>query len=196
MIATLKGEVTEKIAGIVVLEVHGVGYGVLVTDEAYSRTNLGEEVKLYVYEHIREDSHDLFGFSSLITKQLFEQLISVNGVGPKMALAIMNIGTGNDVRSAIARGDTKWLVQASGVGKRVAERVVVDLKDKVGLAVAADATSFLQDADAQTAMQDDAVQALIALGFTLHDAAHALKSIDQKLTTEERVKQALKGSAL
>ena len=133
MIATLTGQVAEKIADVVVLDVRGVGYGLLVTSEDFGALVTGQSVKLYIYEHIREQAHDLYGFARLDTKQLFEQLLSVSGVGPKMALSVLSIASGDDVRRAIASGDLKLIQRANGVGKRVAERVVVELKDKVGL---------------------------------------------------------------
>src|SRR3989344_4496154 len=127
MIATLNGVVSEKLADVVVLDVHGIGYGLYVTTEDFGRLAGGEEAKVYVYEHIREQSHDLFGFLSRDTKSLFEQLLDVNGIGPKMALNVLSIGSADQVRSAIADGDVKFLQRASGVGKRVAERAVVEL---------------------------------------------------------------------
>ena len=188
MIATLNGIVAEKLSGLLVLEVGDVGYGLLVTNEDYGILNTGETAKLYIYEHIRENTYDLFGFSSLDSKKLFEQLLEVNGVGPKMALNILGVGTADAVRAAIAAGDTKFIQAATGVGKKVAERVVVDLKDKVGLISSEGATDFLQG----PAMQDEAVQALVALGFSAQDATLALHKIDDKLPTEDRIKQALK----
>lgn len=194
MIATLSGLVHEKLADTVVLEVQGVGYGVYVTAEDYGKLASGEQTKLYVYEHIREQSHDLFGFLSRDTKNLFEQLLEVNGVGPKMALNMLSIGSPTDVRQAIASGDTKFIQGANGVGKRVAERVVVDLKDKVGLVgVDLESTGMLQSDD--KLMKDEAIEALVALGYTTGDAAAALQKVDAKLPTEDRIKQALKGSA-
>jgi Holliday junction DNA helicase RuvA len=144
---------------------------------------------MYMHEHIRENSHDLYGFCSLDSKRLFEQLLEVNGVGPKMALNILGVGSADAVRTAIAAGDTKFIQAASGVGKRVAERVIVELKDKVGLVSSEGATDFLQG----PAMQDEAVQALVALGFTPQDATIALQAVDEKLSTEDRIKHALKG---
>ena len=188
MIATLTGTVAEKLVGVLVLEVGGVGYGLLVTNEDFDKLDVGEETKVYVYEHIRENSHDLYGFCSLDSKSLFEQLLEVNGVGPKMALNILDVGSADAVRAAIAAGDTKFIQAASGAGKRVAERVIVELKDKVGLVSSEGATDFLQG----PAMQDEAVQALVALGFSAPDAAYALQKVDDKLPTEERIKQALK----
>lgn len=191
MIATLTGTVTERINDIVVLDVHGVGYGVLVTSEDAGNLPSGKTAKLFIYEHIREQSYDLFGFIGVVTKQLFEQLLSVNGVGPKMALAILSTGSTNDVRLAIAEGNVKFLQSANGVGKKVAERVVVDLKDKVGLAVNDSATSFLTSPSANG---DDAHAALVALGYSAQDASNALNGVDTALSTEERVNIALKGS--
>lgn len=192
MIATLTGVVAEKTTDQIVLDVNGVGYGLLVTVEDFGRLTTGERAKVYVYEHIRETSYDLFGFTTLDTKQLFEQLLDVNGVGPKMALSVLNIGNTSQVRASIAGGDVKSIQKANGVGKRVAERIVVDLKDKVGLAgVELSATGMLQSEN--LLRQDEAVEALIALGYTPQDAASALQNIDNTLPTEERIKRALKG---
>ncbi len=191
MIATLFGTVSEKLADMVVLDVQGVGYGLNVVAEDYGRLAAGEQAKLYIYEHIREQSHDLFGFLTKDTKSLFEQLLDVNGVGPKMALNMLSIGTAQEVRQAIASGDVKFIQRASGVGKRVAERVVVELKDKVGL-VGVDlvSTGLLQATD--TLMKDEAVEALVVLGYSAADAAQALQSVDPELPAEDRIKQALK----
>jgi Holliday junction DNA helicase RuvA len=191
MIATLNGVISEKLPDVVVLEAAGVGYGLFVTTEDYGRLTVGDIAKLYVYEHIREQAYDLFGFVGLDTKLLFEQLLGVNGVGPKMALAILSIGPSNDVRAAIATGDVKFITLAQGVGKRVAERVVVDLKDKVGLqGVDLAATGMLQGES--VLMQDEAVEALVALGYAPADAAKALKNVPEELPTEDRIRQALK----
>lgn len=192
MIATLEGIIDEQLTDSVIVNVHGVGYGVVVTTEDNGQLAAGKSAKLYIHEHIRENSHDLFGFTSRDTKQLFEQLLGVNGVGPKMAISILSIGTANEVRAAIAAGDVKSIQRANGVGKRVAERVVVDLKDKVGLsAVDLSDTGLLLSET--SVLGDEAAQGLIALGYTPADAALALKKVDSDLSTEERIKQALKG---
>jgi Holliday junction DNA helicase RuvA len=192
MIATLNGVVSEKLANVVVLDVAGLGYGLYVTNEDYGILASGQPAKVYVYEHIREQSHDLFGFVTLDTKNLFEQLLGVNGVGPKMALAVLSVGSGSSVRIAIAGGDTKYIQQASGVGKRVAERIVVELKDKVGLeGVDLAATGMLQGEG--LLMKDEAVEALVSLGYTAQDAATALAKVSADLSTEERIKLALRG---
>lgn len=190
MIATLSGQVSEKLADSVVLDVQGVGYGVYITAEDYGRLTSGETAKLYIYEYVREQAHDLFGFLARDTQDLFEQLLDVNGVGPKMALNMLSIGSATAVRTAIASGDVKFIQRASGVGKRLAERVVVELKDKVGLSgVDIEASGLLQSED--TLLKDEAVQALVALGYSPADASRALQQVDAELPVQERVKQAL-----
>jgi len=192
MIATLSGVVSEKLADIVVLDVQGVGYGVYVTAEDQSHLAAGETAKLYIYEYVREQAHDLFGFITRDTQALFEQLLDVSGVGPKMALNMLSIGSSTEVRTAIAGGDVKFIQRASGVGKRLAERVVVELKDKVGLlGIDLESTGLLQSED--KLLKDEAVEALVALGYSAADAAQALQKVDAKLPTEERIKQALSG---
>lgn len=189
MIATLAGVVTEKIGNLTVLEVGGVGYGVLVTTSDLGRLVTGEKSKLYIYENIREDSHDLFGFLALEDQKLFEQLLSVKNVGPKVAMSVLDIGTANDVRAAIASGDVKRLQTAKGVGKRAAEQIVVELRDKVGLAAGVGAEDIVTRGGVNAS--DEAVQALLALGYSETDAVLALKNIDPLLSTEDRIRQAL-----
>ena len=190
MIATLRGVATEYINNLVVIEVDGLGYGVIMTASEIGALQLGHEHKLYIHEHIKEDAHDLFGFSSLENKRLFEQLLSVKNVGPKVALAVLDIGNSNDVRSAIAGGDVKRLQTAKGVGKRAAEQIVVELRDKVGAPVGDAAEQLIGRAGVNS--QDEAVQALVALGYADADAQSALTNIDPTLPTEDRIKLALK----
>lgn len=192
MIATLTGTVSEKFEDSIVLDVAGVGYGLLVTNEDYGRLATGQNAKVYVHEHIREDSHDLFGFVLKDTQKLFEQLLSVKNVGPKVALAVLGIGPAAAVRGAIAAGDVKLLQTAKGVGKRAAEQMVVELRDKVGLAAGVDAESIVTRGGVN--LTDEAVQGLLALGYSESDAAAALKDVDATLPVEERIKIALKGS--
>ncbi len=189
MIARLRGEVIEHDSAQVIVECAGVGYGVYVCVDEQSSMPVGSSCDLFIAEQIKEDAHELFGFNKRSRKDLFLLLISVNGVGPKAAMAIMNIGSEGQVRNAIAGGDTKFITAAKGVGKKVAERAVVDLKNKVGLEASDDATDFLNDAS----VTDEAVEALTALGHSAQDAAELLRSVDKALPTGERVKQALQG---
>jgi Holliday junction DNA helicase RuvA len=190
MIATLNGVVSEKLGDLVVLDVQGVGYGLQVTAEDHGRLATSEAAKLYVYEHVREQSYDLFGFVQLDTKKLFEQLLGVKNVGPKVALAVLDIGTAPAVRGAIAAGDVKLLQSAKGVGKRAAEQIVVELRDKMGLSASDVAEGIVSRPGINT--QDEAIEALISLGYTPQDATTALKDIDPLLPTEERITLALK----
>lgn len=190
MIATLSGTVTEHQGNQVVLEVGFVGYGVMVTATDQGLLPSGAEAKLYIYEHIKEDAHDLIGFKSLSTKQLFEQLLSVKNVGPKGALAVLDIGPEGAVRAAIAGGDVKGLQVAKGVGKRAAEQIVVELRDKVGAPVGEAAEGLVGRAGVD--QSDPALQALMSLGYSDTDAQAALANVDKKLSVEERVKHALR----
>lgn len=191
MIAHVSGVVAEKFGSSVIVDVHGVGYEVAVAAGDYERALLNEPVKFYTYHHIREQSQELFGFTSLAAKKLFEMLITVQGVGPKAALAILSLGDSELVRNAIANGDSAFITKASGVGKRIAERVVVDLTDKVGLALRTDVSPV--GLSHQINHSDEALEALMALGYTLNDATHALENVPQDLSTADRVTMALKG---
>ena len=191
MIAHVRGEVAEKFANAVIIDVAGVGYEVQVALGDYEAVVLGETVKLYTYHHVREQAQDLFGFSSLAAKKLFELLITVQGVGPKAALAILSLGTAEQVRNAIANSDSAFITKATGVGKKTAERVAVDLADKVGLP-----THYQQTAagvQVELATNDEALEALMALGYTLADASKALENVDPSLPVNQRITQALRG---
>ncbi len=189
MIATLRGIVKKDMHGAVI-ECAGVGYGVLMTATDLERLPNDQESKLYIYEHIREGAHDLYGFTAQEAKQLFEQLLSVKNVGPKVALAVLGISSGDMVRAAIANGDVKFLQTAKGVGKRAAEQIVVELRDKVGAPVGDKAENLVSRSGVN--QKDEAWQALVALGFTEVDAQMALDNIDTDLPVEEKIKQALK----
>ncbi|MDO4902517.1 MAG: Holliday junction branch migration protein RuvA [bacterium] len=189
MIAHIQGKIVEKFAGSVIVDVNGVGYEVIVPAGEYDSASLDSSIKFYTYHHIREQSQELFGFSSLAAKKLFELLITVQGIGPKAGIAIMSLGEAEQVRNAIAHENSKFIQKAAGVGKKSAERVIVDLKDKVGLATAYTAT------DAPTATgSDEAMEALIALGYTLNDATQMLQAVSADLSTEERIMQALRNN--
>ena len=190
MIAHVEGIVTEKLFASVIVDVHGVGYEVNVAAGDYDRAALNETIKFYTYHHIREQSQELFGFSTLAAKKLFELLITVQGVGPKAAMAILSLGDSELVRNAIANSDSVFVAKASGVGKRIAERVIVDLADKVGLPLTYDVsnTGTMQ----QVNHADEAMEALMALGYSLADATKALEGVPTDLSTADRVTQALK----
>ena len=192
MIAHVKGVVTEKLLTSVIVDVQGVGYEVNVAATDYDRATLNETIKFYTYHQVREQSQDLFGFSTLAAKKLFELLISVQGVGPKAGLSILSLGDSEVVRNAIANSDSAFVSKASGVGKRIAERVVVDLSDKVGLPIVYDTSS--RGVVQTLSHADEAMEALMALGYSLADATKALEGVPSDLSTADRVTQALKNN--
>ena len=192
MIAHIRGEIAEKFAGAVIVDVNGVGYEVALSSIDFEKANLGETQKFYTYHSVRENAEELYGFSSLAAKKLFELLISVQGVGPKAAMAILSLAPAEEVRNAIANTDAAFVAKAVSVGKKTAERVIVDLRDKVGVPSHYGATEITGVVAAATPENDEALDALIALGFPLKEATAALEKVDRTLSTEERIREALK----
>jgi Holliday junction DNA helicase RuvA len=183
MIGTLRGIIAEKLADTLILEVGGVGYELLTTVDDWGAVELGKEAKFYIHEQVREDAFNLFGFRELSSKQLFGQLLSVNGVGPKVAMGILSAAGENRLRQAIASGDPALLKGISGVGPKTAQRVILDLRGKVD-----EGTAGLAP------LSDSTYQALVALGYTPSQAAQAVQNIPSTITDEgERVKAALRG---
>jgi len=184
MIATLHGKITEKFPDSLVLDVGGVGYELFVTVDEWGSAKLGESASFYVYEQIREDAHNLYGFSALASKQLFAQLIGVNGVGPKLAMQILSSAGEVRLRQAIASGDPALLKGVSGVGPKTAQRVMLDLRGKVE-----------EGAMGLAPVTDSTYQALVALGYTPAQATEAVNALPAEVTDEqERIKLALKGA--
>lgn len=190
MIAHVNGQVVEKFGNSIIIDVNGVGYEVTIPTPDFEAVSLNETRKFFTYHSIRENAEELYGFSSLTAKKLFELLISVQGVGPKAGIAILSLAEAEEVRNAIANADAAFIAKASGVGKKSAERVIVDLRDKVGVPshYGTTETKFATAAD----KQDEALDALIALGFPLKEATLALENVDKSLPVEERIKLALK----
>ncbi|MBR2795906.1 Holliday junction branch migration protein RuvA [Candidatus Saccharibacteria bacterium] len=192
MIAHIRGVIVEKFGSSLVIDVNGVGYEVTVPLPDFEDAMLEAEEKFYTYHVVRENAEELYGFSSLAAKKLFELLISVQGVGPKAAIAILSLSEAEEVRNAIANADAAFISKASGVGKKSAERVIVDLKDKVGIPSHYGATEVKRGTAMTNVEPDEALDALIALGFPLKEATAALESVDKSLPVEERIKLALK----
>ncbi|MDO4759200.1 MAG: Holliday junction branch migration protein RuvA [Candidatus Saccharibacteria bacterium] len=190
MIAHISGTIAEKFLQSVIVDVHGVGYELTLTTLDYDAATLGTNQKFYTYHAVRENSEELYGFSSLAAKKLFQLLTSVNGIGPKAAIAILSLAPPEAVRNAIANADLAFVSKAAGVGKKSAERIIVDLRDKVGIPSHYGATTPLQPEN--TFASDEALDALIALGFPLKEATAALSGIDVNLSVAERVRLALK----
>lgn len=190
MIARLSGKIVEKFGNSVIVDVAGVGYEVMVPTPDFESAVLDEERKFFTYHAVRENAEELYGFSTLVAKKIFEMLISVQGIGPKAGIAILSLAEAEEVRNAIANADAAFIAKASGVGKKSAERVIVNLRDKVG------APSKYGASEAKyakvTEASDEALDALIALGFPLKEATAALAEVDVSLPVEERIKLALK----
>jgi holliday junction DNA helicase RuvA len=183
MIATLRGNITEKLESSLILEVGGVGYELTVTTDEWAAARVGEESRYYVYEQVREDAYNLFGFAELGSKQLYTQLIGVQGVGPKLAMQILSAAGERRLRQAIASGDPALLKGITGVGPKTASRVILDLRGKVE-----------EGAAGLAPVSDSTYQALVALGYTSSQATQAVAAIPDDVTDEQaRIKLALKG---
>ena len=185
MIARLRGRPAGRTLEGVVLDVGGVGYLVRTTVRALRKADGAEEVELDTYLHVREDALQLFGFAEPAERELFEQLLSVSGVGPKVALAIVSGSTPRELRRAIALEDTTRFIAIPGIGKKTAQRVVLELKEKLGL------EEELGPAGAPELVARDA---LVELGYTVVEAERALAATDPEAPAEERVRQALKAA--
>lgn len=186
MIGQLRGKPVSRGADGLVLDVGGVGYLVQATPRALAHASGSKEVTLQTYLHVREDALQLFGFSDAAERELFEQLLSVSGVGPKVALAIVSGSTPAELRRAIAREDTARFEAIPGIGRKTAQRVVLELKGSL-------------TSEAEPSPEDDghlvARDALVELGYTLQDAEAVLAGIDPSLPPEERVRLALRQAA-
>ena len=192
MIASLRGRVAQVRSGSIVLDVGGVGYLLAATASACRLASDAEgEVTLVTHLHVREDALQLFGFSGAGERELFELLLGVSGVGPKAALAIVSGYAPDQVRRAVATGDHALFMSIPGIGRRTAERVVIDLKDKVGAPAAAPAVEGRVPLDDHAAARD----ALVALGLSVAEAEAALRHVDSELPVAERVRAALAGGA-
>jgi holliday junction DNA helicase RuvA len=192
VIASLRGRVTATRPGAIVLDVGGVGYLVAATASAVRRAGeaAGGEITIHTHLHVREDTLQLYGFASTGERSLFELLLGVSGVGPKAALAIVSGFAPDQIRRAVSTADHALFTSIPGIGRRTAERVVVDLKDKVGAVEVAVAATENGAGDGHAAARD----ALVGLGMTVAEAEAALREVDEDAPIEERVRQALAGS--
>ena len=183
MIASLRGRPAARTPEGLVLDVNGVGYLVHATPRALKNAQGSEEVTLETYLHVREDALQLFGFAEPAERELFAQLLGVNGIGPKVALAVVSGSSPGELRKAIAREDSGRFQAIPGIGKKTAERIVLELK------------STVVDADAFAPGDVTARDALVELGFTHVEAERALAEVDSTLSPEEQVKLVLRRAA-
>ena len=186
MIARLRGVPSGRTQDGLVIDVGGVGYLVQATPRALARADGGGEMTVDTYLHVREDALQLYGFADVAERRLFEQLLGVSGVGPKVALAIVSGSTPAELRRAIAREDTARFEAIPGIGRKTAQRVVLELKGSLG-----PDEEVSGDGDSHFVARD----ALVELGYSLADAESILSTIDPALAPEERVRQALRQAA-
>ena len=198
MIYYVSGPVALLEPGLAVIDCGGVGYGCHVTAYTAAQLKLERPARLYVTESIREDAYDLYGFISREEQRCYELLTSVNGVGPKAAMAILSSGGPQNFTLAVMTGDEKMLTAAQGVGKKIAQRIILELKDKIGGSnVELDFSGAAVSAPAQTgnaaALANAALQ---ELGYSPSEIALALKGVPQDATTEEMVRYALRAMVM
>ena len=190
----VNGTVAETGPNLAVIDCGGVGYACATTNYTISRLKKGERAKLFTYLHVREEIFELFGFSSQQELSSFKMLIGVSGVGPKAALAILSSTTPNNLALSIVTGDEKALTAAPGIGKKIAQRIILELKDKL----AKEQTSFSSDgpvpviAAGGANKAGEASAALAVLGYGTPEIAAALKGVDMEQPLEEIIRQALK----
>jgi len=188
MISLIKGKIIENNGEqIIVLTAGGVGYKILVNTNGADFFKLGAEAEILTYLVVRENVMELYGFKNKEEKGLFEKLLLVSGIGPKTALHILSLGTGGEISSAIARGDVAYLTKVSGMGKKTAERLIVELKSKLG------AVKDLSLGEEFSSEVGDVLEGLISLGYSTTQAREAVKRLQSKgKTSEQLMKEALK----
>ena len=198
MIYYVSGPVTVLEPGLAVVDCGGVGYGCRVTAYTAAELKLNQPAKLYVTESIREDAHDLYGFISREEQRCYELLTSVNGVGPKAAMAILSAGGPQNFTLAVMTGDEKMLTAAQGIGQKIAQRIILELKDKIGGgSVELDfSTGPAPSAPVQQGNTAMARAALQELGYSPAEIGTALKGADPNATTEELVRFALRAMVM
>lgn len=188
MISYLTGKIIFKGDRFAILDVNGVGYHVYTTLDSLRRLNAGkgETVSLWMHLHVRENLMELYGFDNQAELQFFEMLIGISGIGPKGALSVLSVAPIDSLRQAIASGDTSYLTKVSGIGRKIAEKIVLELKEKLG------GVDFVGP-DKELKEETDVLEALRSLGYSTSEARGALKSVPQEVSgISARVKEALK----
>lgn len=199
MISYVKGELVAVTEDKVIIDVNGMGYGIYLPSSMLQQMPaLGKVVKLHTYLNVREDAMQLFGFISLDALEVYKMLISVSGIGPKGGLAILSKLSVNELRFAVASADVKVISSAQGIGKKTAEKLIIELKDKLSIEDALrseqDSTALNQSVAHSTGNMNEAIQALVALGYDNSSALKAVKGISDMgdMCAEDILKLALK----
>ena len=182
MLAYIKGTILAKRNNFAIIRGNELGYKVFLSQKILEQFSIGQTAEIYLYENIKEDGDDLYGFKTLDELEFFEMLLSVSGVGPKSALNILNIATLRELKDAIALGDYTMLTKVSGIGQKTAERLVLELRNKVDSLAIGDSSA-----------KSDEIDALVALGYSLASAREAMKGVDPAIADSgERIRQALR----
>ncbi len=187
MISCLEGKVILKGERFVIIETGGVGYRIFVGPTVFDKLKKNNDrIKLWTHLHLREDSVELYGFLEYAELEFFETLIQISGVGPKSALGVLNVAPLDTLKHAIASGEISYLTKVSGIGKKIAEKIILELRDKLGKIGYTGEKAFLKE-------EEDALRALRSLGYSYSEAREALKEVPPKISgTQERVKESLK----
>jgi len=198
MLYYVSGTVTVLEPELAVIDCGGVGYGCRITAYTAAQLKLNQQAKLFITESIREDAYDLYGFATREEQRCYEMLTGVNGVGPKAAIAILSSGGPQNFTLAVMTGDEKMLTAAQGIGKKIAQRIILELKDKVGgsdasLDFSGPTVSAAPNAGSAASMAHAALQ---ELGYSAAEIAQALKGADPNATTEELVRHALRAMVM
>ncbi|MBR5586791.1 MAG: Holliday junction branch migration protein RuvA [Clostridia bacterium] len=194
MFSYIKGSLESVNSVYAVVENHGIGYKINMPFRESSALSLKSDVKIFIHTHIREDAFDLFGFVSEESLQIFELLLSVSGVGPKAATAILDTFSPAEIVSAVSSGDSKSITKASGIGAKTAQRIVLELADKLKGVSVGNLPAVDAPANVPGNMSDEAIGALIALGYSDNAAKAAVLSVKNASSVEELIKLALKSS--
>lgn len=197
MIAYLKGKLAYKDPTFVIIDINGIGYQVKISLQTYSKIKDEEQVTLLTFLHIKEDAHTLYGFKEETEKKLFLHLLSISGVGPNTALMILSSLSSEELEVAIIQGDVRVIQGVKGVGAKTAQRIILELKDKIGKETSLDAASLGKGFDVtHTNLKEEALQALVTLGFPKAAAekniASVLKKTGSNISLEELIKASLK----
>lgn len=202
MYSYIRGILTDQDEETIVVEAAGVGYNIYTTGQTFQALPpIGSEVKIYTYLQVREDAMTLFGFLTKDDLKVFKLLLGVNGIGPKGAIGILSVMTTDDLRFAVLADDAKAIAKAPGVGNKTAQRLILELKDKLSLEEAFEQklahTAQSEEAHATSGMQNEAVQALVALGYSSSEALKAVSAVEltEQMDTEVLLKAALKKMA-
>ncbi|MFH0912564.1 MAG: Holliday junction branch migration protein RuvA [Patescibacteria group bacterium] len=182
MITSVSGNIIHKGIDYLVVETGGLGYKVFVVSDVITKTILDQPIKLFTQLVVREDSQALYGFLTLAELELFNLLISVSGVGPRIALAVLSAGKVEELQSAIGRNDSALFTAVSGIGKKTAERIILELKSKVGEIGVSEMAGSSQEV----------INALAGLGYNMYEIREVIRKISPESSLEEKVKEALK----